>query len=335
MGASFVFNMGGLRYEFIQMQTSPPLDNTPVFLADTPVFLADTALFPPVVRPSGRGGRVIYGNWFVLLCAAVFAAPGLVALGRDVWTTEQGAHGPIILATGLWLLWHEGAFVTRRPGHLGAACGWIALVGAVMVFAAIIGKLWLQWAASYLGLLGVLYACIGRDAMRRLWFPLCYLMFLVPPPQGIIVPLTRALKLGIADWSVSLLAAAGYEVAKSGASLFIDSYELVVAAACSGLNSLVSLLAVGLFYVYLRHRANWHYAALIGVLIVPVALLANLLRVVILLLITHYAGIEVAQGVLHDATGLMTFFIALGSLIVLDLALEPFAARWMGGGRHG
>jgi exosortase len=163
--------------------------------------------------------------------------------------------------------------------------------------------------------------------LKRVWFPLLYLAFLIPPPDGVIVPLTRALKLGVASSAVELLSLLGFRVAFNGAQLYIDNYELVVAAACSGLNSLSSLLAIGLLYIYLRHEASWRYALLLSLLVIPVAIVTNVVRVMVLLLVTHYLGEDAAQGMLHEAAGLLMFFVALFALIGIDALLMPIYKR--------
>lgn len=284
---------------------------------------------------------VIRQYWLLLVAAMVCAAPGLFAVGRDVWTTEQGAHGPIIATTGLWLLWRETpALKPAQPvgGRAAMLAGLavILLCGSLAVFCAIIGKVWLQWAATYAVLVAVYGVVAGGAAMRAAWFPLIYLGFLIPPPPPLIVPLTRALKLGIADSASGLLAQLGYNTASMGASLYIDSYELVVAAACAGLNSLTSLLAVGLLYAFLRHRAEPAALLVLALCALPVAVLANFLRVVLLLLVTHYLGNAAAQGMLHDAAGLTTFALALGAMVLIDLLLvSGFAAMALSPARIG
>ncbi len=264
-------------------------------------------------------------HWPVLAGALVCTLPAAIEVGRTVWTTEQGAHGPIILVTGLWLLWREtrAEATAPRPRRIALALGAaaIAALGLVAVFAAIIGKVWLQAAATY-GVLLVVYGLVaGPRNLRAAWFALVYLAFLIPPPPGIMVPLTRSLKLGIARSAADALAALGYDATSLGASLYIDSYELVVAAACAGLNSLTSLLAVGLLYAFLRHRAQPAFLAVLALAALPVAILANFLRVLLLMLVTHYLGNAAAQGMLHDAAGLTTFSLALGTMVLIDLAL--------------
>ena len=269
--------------------------------------------------------------WFLVITAVLFATPGMMGLAKVVWSTEQGAQGPIILATGIWLLLYEAVPVLRdriaMPGRRGLVAAWLVLSLVPYVLASMIGIVWLQWAATYSALVAIGYAYVGRDVLQRLWFPLFYLVFLIPPPYGIMLALTRALKLWISDSAVEVLSLLGYQVASSGTTLYIDQYELLVAAACSGMNSLVSLLAIGLFYIHLRHQNEWRYALLLGVLVVPIAIAANFIRVIAILLMTKYFGNEVAQGMLHDATGLGMFVLALILLMTIDALLDPVRRR--------
>lgn len=268
-------------------------------------------------------------HWFVLIAATVFAIPGLLALARNYWSTEQGAAGPIILMTGLWLLHHEAAGV--RPA-CNRAAEWLVpvgllVIGACTIVAAVTAKQWLQLLGIYCGLVVVLYGMIGWRPLVTLRVPVLYLAFVIPPPDSLAVPFTHALKELVASASVAGLVIAGYPVARDGVLLYIGQYELVVAAACSGMNSIVSLTAIGLFYVYLLHRAHTRYAALLALLMIPVALFANAVRVVALLLITYHGGEAAGQGILHDAAGLFIFLVALSTLVALDKLLAPILLR--------
>jgi len=269
--------------------------------------------------------------WFVVIAGLVLAIPSLARLGKLVWTTEQGAQGPIILATGLWLLWNEVAasrVIARPPSVVRAAVPLLLAAIAYMV-GRIAGILWLEWLGVSFMLMAALHAYVGTAKIRSLWFPLLYLLFLTPPPFSIISPATSALKLGISASAVKVMGALGYQVASSGTTIYIDQYELLVAEACSGMNSIVSLLAIGLFYIFLRHRADWRYALVLALLVLPIAILTNLVRVIILMLMTHHFGDAVAQGMLHEAAGLMMFFIALFTLMGVDHLLSP-VRRYLG-----
>lgn len=271
-----------------------------------------------------------YGRyWFLLAVAAAAVTPGIISLARNYWSTEQGAAGPIILLTGLWLLRHEGQHTRRLDQHHGETIAPIVLVltGLFTVAASIVEKQWLQLFGIYCSLIVMLWSIIGSQQLRQLRAPLLYLAFVIPPPDNISVPLTHALKGLVANGSISFLSALGYPVARDGVLLYIGQYELVVAAACSGMNSIISLTAIGLFYVYLLHRAHTRYAALLAVLMVPVALFANGVRVIGLLLLTYYGGDEAGQGIAHDIAGLFIFLVALGTLVLIDRILAPIILR--------
>jgi exosortase len=176
-------------------------------------------------------------------------------------------------------------------------------------------------------LVTILYAYVGGAAIRRLWFPLVYLLFLVPPPYFLIAQITNSRKLWLSTTAVDLLSGFGFDVARSGTTLYIDQYELLIANACAGINSLFSLLAIGSFYIYLLHRADWRYCAVLAALVVPIAMFANLVRVMLLMLVTHYFGDAAAQGAFHKMAGLIMFAVALFCLCGADFLLGPLRRR--------
>lgn len=286
-------------------------------------FMLRTASFSQTVAANAS----IIG--WALLALAV-ALPPLATLATGYWGSEQGAAGPIMLASGLWLLQREARgmaiAVVRVP--LLHVVPLLLVLGAVDLLGTATGILWAQILATYGFVVTLLAYRIGWPGVARLWAPIAYLAFLTPPPDVIMVPLTHDLKLLVANVSLDVLAAAGYSVARSGVSLYIGQYQVVVAAACSGMNSLLSLTALGLFYVYCLHRANWLQAGVLCALLVPVAIIANIARVIGILLVTYYFGDAVGQSVLHEIAGGFAFVVAMVVLIGLDLVLAPlFAPR--------
>jgi exosortase len=119
----------------------------------------------------------------------------------------------------------------------------------------------------------------------------------------------------------------GYPIAGSGVTINIGQYQLLIAAACAGLNSLISLSAIGLFYIYIRHNANWRYAVLLMFAIVPVAIMANFIRVLALILITYYLGDAAAQGFLHNFSGITMFLFSLLGIFGVDALASPLRTR--------
>lgn len=267
-------------------------------------------------------------TWPALAGLLVITFPTLRHIAVESWSTEQGSHSPLVLASGLWLLvslQRETRLLQQRPSA-GSAIAAIIPMAAALLFFRTAAVIELEVYALYGLFVAVLYAFIGWRALAVLWFPLFYLLFAVPLPESLVAAITNPLKLWISDTAVELLYLAGYPIASSGVTIQIGQYQLLVAAACAGLNSLITLSALTLFYVYLSHRAEWRYMLALTLAAVPVAIFSNLVRVIILVLLTYYAGEAAAQGFLHYFAGMTTFAIALVTIYALDkLALQILA----------
>ncbi|TCJ34974.1 exosortase V [Parafrankia sp. BMG5.11] len=260
------------------------------------------------------------------------ALPTMLFVSRESWSTEQGAHGPIVLATGVWLLhrlWPQAREVAAHPDRW-RVWALLAVLLPLYVLARITQVVEVEGYLMYGALLVALYSVIGWHAMTKLWFPLFYLAFIFPPPESLVAAATTPMKMYISQAAIAFLDVLGYPIGGRGVMIYIGQYELLVAAACSGLNSIISLSAVSLFYIYIRHQANWRYAALLSMLIVPVALAANFVRVLILILLTYHFGEAAAQGFLHNFAGIMMFAAALLFIFALD---EVIKKAWDGFGK--
>lgn len=276
------------------------------------------------------GGAELLAAAILAIGIAALVVPTMLFVARESWSTEQGAHGPIVLFTGIWLLWrqwHEAMAVARRPSAL-----WVLILLAIFLPLYVLTRITqiveLEGYLMYANLLVVLYSVIGAEAMKRLWFPLFYLVFLFPPPDTLVAAVTVPMKMGLSQAAIAFLDIFGYPIGGEGVRIYIGPYELLVAAACSGLNSIISLSAISLFYIYMRHQADWRYALLLVFFIVPVALLANFVRVLILILLTYHAGEAAAQGFLHNFAGIVMFAVALLAIFGLDAVLKPLWNRY-------
>jgi exosortase len=268
-------------------------------------------------------------NLVIAIGIAALALPTMIQVARVSWSTEQGGHGPLVLATGIWLLWREfkAGHAQPRPGNL--LSGLLITVACLLIFvvARITGVLEIEAFAMYGALIGAAYLLFGGAVIRSIWFPLVYLAFTLPPPDTVVAAVTQPIKIGISSWTVSLLHALGYPVASSGVVIFIGQYQLLVAAACAGLNSIVTLGALCLLYVYLRHRSNFAAFLIVSVAAIPVAMFSNFIRVLALVLITYYLGESAAQGFVHEFAGLLMFSVALLTVFAIDQVATPLFIR--------
>jgi exosortase len=281
------------------------------------------------VSPPAPRNVVAPADLILALGLAVLVLPTMYEVARVSWSSEQGGHGPLVLATGIWLLWRElkAAAPERRPGML--IPGVLALCACVTIFilARITGILEIEAFAMYGALIASAYLLFGGAVIRSIWFPLVYLAFTLPPPDTVVAAVTQPIKIAISSGTVSLLHALGYPVASSGVMIYIGQYQLLVAAACAGLNSIVTLGALCLFYVYLRHRSNFTAFLVISVAAIPIAMFSNFVRVLALVLITYYFGESAAQGFVHDFAGLLMFAVALLTVFAIDQLATPFFVR--------
>jgi exosortase len=157
--------------------------------------------------------------------------------------------------------------------------------------------------------------------LRHFAFFFVFLLFLLPLPGQVVDALTTPLKHQVSALAATVLYAAGYPVAKTGVILHLGPYQLLVADACSGLRSMVSLSATGAIYLYLSGRRHPLHLGLLVLSILPIAFLANTLRVVTLALITFYLGDAAAQSYLHELASVSLYLFALALLVGFDYLL--------------
>lgn len=267
--------------------------------------------------------------WIFIAGALLIALPTLHGVATQSWVTEQGAHGPIVLATGLWLFWRRWteARTAARPGSTRLALLSYAVLIPLYITTRIINVIEIEGFLMYGLLLTSAYWLVGWPAMRSMWFPIVYTAFIFPPPDTVVAMITQPLKIAISEVAIQMLHGIGYPIAGSGVTIIIGQYQLLIAAACAGLNSLISLSAIGLFYIYIRHNANWRYALLLMLAIIPVAVFANFFRVIALIMITYYLGDEAAQGFLHNFSGLTMFLFSVLCIFAVDALASPLRGR--------
>jgi exosortase len=265
----------------------------------------------------------------LLLALAVLGIPTLLRLGAQSWTKEIGAHGPIVLMTGSWLLWRRWPSMLEeaRRGDLWVTVGMAVASLAVYVFGRAYDFLSLE-TAGFLGFgFALLHDRFGFAALRQAWFPLFYLTFILPIPGWILDRITAPLKLFVSYLASAAVDPLGVPIVREGVTMTVGPYQLLVEDACSGMNSLVGLIAITLFYIYLLRNASWRYSLFLTTLVIPIAVAANVLRIMTLILLTYYMGDSVGQGFLHVTAGLFLFALSLGLMFLIDHGLGRFLFR--------
>jgi exosortase B len=242
------------------------------------------------------------------------------SLSRTLWATDEQGQGPVVLLASLWLFYQRRARVAALPDQPAGVGSTVLLMVGLLLYAA--GRsqgVWLFEVGSQIVVFGALLALFkGWAAVRACWFPLFFLIFMVPLPGPLVAALTAPLKSAVSAVAASLMYDMGFPVARSGVLLMIGQYQLLVADACAGLTSMFTLEALGLLYLSIvGHQAAWRNV-LLTVLVVPIAFIANVVRVIVLVLVTYYFGDAAGQGFVHGFAGILLFVAAFLLLMGAD-----------------
>jgi exosortase B len=268
-------------------------------------------------------------SWPILLGLLVLFIPTYKSLAFTLWTTDEYAHGPIVLAIVILLIWLARSKLRDEGQKKNPVSGGILLVFGLLLY--VVGRsqsIYVFEVGSQIPLLlGSMLMTYGASVTKKFWFPLFFLVFLIPLPVVVVDTLTGPLKQQVSVLAENILYLLNYPIARSGVVLSIGQYQLLVADACSGLNSIFSLSAMGLFYAYLMQRSGWIHNGILLASIVPIAFFANVVRVILLVLITYYFGDEVGQGFAHKMAGIVLFMAGLISFMILDWLIQ-FIRTW-------
>lgn len=267
--------------------------------------------------------RRLTAVWPLVAGMLAMYVPTLYDLWTGIWLTESYAHGPVILALATWLLARQWPEMLAAPSKPSSAGWWLAAIGLLMY---VLGRsqsiLMFEMASAIFMLCAMLVLSFGWGAVRVQWFPLFFMLFMLPLPSAVVDTVTMPMKMAVSYATEHLLFLAGYPIARSGVILQIGQYQLLVADACAGLQTLLTLESLGLFYLnVVRHTSPVRNVGL-ALLIIPISFAANVIRVITLTLITYYFGDEAGQGFLHGFAGMVLFISALVLIIGVDSLLQ-------------
>jgi exosortase B len=286
---------------------------------------------------AGKGanfGAINWRGWLPLILGfAAMYVPTLYTLMNGVWSTAEQAHGPIILAIASWLIYRK--WPDMLAASAGASGSWTGVpVLAVGLLAYVLGRSQdipvLEVGSAIWAAAGVILLLRGGRALKALWFPLFFMLFMIPLPGPLVDMLTLPMKIAVSYVAENVLFWIGYPISRTGVILQIGQYQLLVADACAGLHTLFTLEALGLLYLnVVRHDSAFRNVTL-ALLIVPISFTANVIRVMVLTLVTYHLGDAAGQGFLHGFAGMVLFVSALMLIVAVDSLLrfvEPAERR--------
>jgi exosortase len=262
----------------------------------------------------------------ILLIGAIVVVqlPGLLVLGR-VWSeVEYAAHGFLIPFVALWAATaHRGTLAHLEPRPESGGWVAVAVLSVASVAALALGSPTAIGALFVATVWASVLALRGRAWARVLAFPLGYLVFMIPLPGDWVTPLIVKLQIVVSTVAVALLRLGGVAILREGNVLTLPGEtSLFVAEACSGITSLITLLPIGVFLAYFT-ESQLPRRVLLVLAVVPIALVANLLRVVLTVLLAIHVGLAFAtEGPLHEWAGVATYGIACLCLLGLGALMR-------------
>jgi len=269
--------------------------------------------------------------WIGIVCFAmvVIAAYGpiLLEMGRDWSRDENYSHGflvPFVAAYFLWQRRERLAALAPRPAWSGILLLLLGLAGLV------VGEIGAEQFTKRLSLLVVLGGGIaflaGWRWLRAVAFPYAYLLFMVPLPYIVYDAVAFPLKLFAARFATTVVANLGIPIYAEGNVIYLESTTLQVADACSGIRSLMSLLALAAAFAYLTQRSGWR-RWLLFLSAIPIAIATNMVRIIGTAALADRYGAKVAMGFFHEFAGLVVFGVALVLLFGVAALLARVGRR--------
>jgi len=277
----------------------------------------------PAAHPSTYTGYLI-----ALAVWLAATAPALVSMSVDWWEDPNYSHGLLIVPVGLFFLWRgRGSWRSIEPQ--ASLVGLTLFIGVALIY--LVGTAAAEdfsvRVAAFAGIGALSWALLGRRFVRSAWFPLVFLFFAVPWPYIIYYQLTFPLQLFSTKVACIFLDVLGINFARTGNVIRLPGYSLEVVEACSGVRSLMSLTTLGAAYAYLT-QPGYVRPWLLFLLSVPIALGANIFRLILTAIGAYAWDPKIAEDFLHELSGLLVFSVALVALIITGSVMAWVSRRF-------
>ena len=240
---------------------------------------------------------------------------------------DNYSHGFLIIPIALYLLWERRADLAAAkvaPSNFGLV---LTLLSLVVLAAGTLGSELFLTRVSLIGVLGgIVWFLYGMAYLRVLIFPLAFLLLMIPIPSIIFNQIAFPLQLLASRFGEVVLRMFDIPVLREGNVITLANTQLEVAEACSGIRSLISLLTLGIVYGYFTDKRPWVRLA-IALATIPVAIVANGLRVAGTGVAAHHYGPQAAQGFFHEFSGWVVFVVSLVLLFLIQRAVLAFAPQ--------
>ncbi|MFH1777556.1 MAG: exosortase/archaeosortase family protein [Candidatus Omnitrophota bacterium] len=238
----------------------------------------------------------------------------------DRWNAEGSyySHGFLIPLVSIYLIWLKrnrlaGTEIAAfKPGIVFVVFGLLLHIISTVI------EIYFTSGFSFLFVLtGIILFIWGREVFRVIWVPVNFLLFMLPLPLVLIANISLKMKLFAAGVAAFVLTHIGITAKSIGSIIYMQNSQLEVGDPCSGLRSLISLLALGVLFAYFSRisRPKKYFLVMISV---PLALVSNIIRILFLAFVSDVYGTQYIHGFVHDAAGFMVFVVAFIGLMFVN-----------------
>ena len=253
----------------------------------------------------------------------------LVELVSQWWDDPNYSHGFLIPLVSGYLIWRRRQNLKSIPLKK-SNLGLLILIAGLGIY--IVGTAAAEYFTVRFSLVVVISGLVlyfgGRQFFKEIWFPLVFLLFMIPIPYVIYYTISFPMQLFSTRLASSVVHLTGIPAVRQGNIIHLPNYSLEVVEACSGLRSLISLSALGAIFAYLTQKTTFS-RTLLFLLSIPIAIGANVFRLFVTAIGAVIIGPEFAEGFLHQFSGVVVFIFGLISLIIAGGIL-----RWIGRRRN-
>lgn len=258
----------------------------------------------------------------LLLAFLALYYPFIQTLMRDWDANDNYKHGyfiPIVSAFMIWSLREELAAVEIKPSNWGIA---LVVLGLLQLFIAKVGsEYFLQRTSMIVVLFGISFYLFGGRLTRTVQLPLVYLIFMIPLPAIIWNRIAFPMQLFASSITEDVVRLIGLPILREGNVLHLAQTSLEVVDACSGLRSLVTMMALGTAFAFITNREAWKRWVLF-LSVFPIAVAVNIIRLTATAILANRYGSEVAHGFLHDFSGWIVFVAGIAMLFGVEAVLS-------------
>jgi len=257
----------------------------------------------------------------ILACLAVLYSRVVQGLVSDWINLPDFSHGFLIPIVSFYFVYERRKqFSVLSPSSNWAGLGLI-IFGILLL---LLGNLATEYFTMRFSMLvvfgGIILFLLGNDFFKTLLFPIIFLIFMIPIPSILMDRITFPMQLFASKVAANTLYLIGIPVLREGNVMLLANTSLEVAEACSGIRSLISLLALSIVFAYLSQKETWKRILLV-LSTFPIAIIANAARVSGTGILAHYYGDSVAQGFFHGFSGWILFVVAFVCLFLLGALL--------------